>query len=226
MPKKRSVKPAPKASQPLKRKPAPVKAKTKTITKAEVAAAKEKAALKAEIADASDTSVLTDKVLRFVDEYLVDFNASGAARRAGYSEKTAGQIGYALLKKVEIQKVITAKQKELAHQSGITRAKIVGEAARLAFSDVRKVFDSAGNLLPIHQLPDEVAAAISGIELVVTGTGDDVVQTKKIKFWDKNTPILTLLKHLGLDGRSEMAELTDEELDARIEQRKREIGQS
>ena len=42
---------------------------------------------------------LTEKQKRFVQEYLVDLNATAAARRAGYSEKTADRIGPELLGK-------------------------------------------------------------------------------------------------------------------------------
>lgn len=59
---------------------------------------------------------LTDKQKRFVDEYLIDCNATQAAIRAGYSEKTADRIGHENLKKLEISKAISekmnAKQKE------------------------------------------------------------------------------------------------------------------
>ncbi|WP_342088026.1 terminase small subunit [Dyadobacter sp. OTU695] len=49
---------------------------------------------------------LTPKQRRFVEEYTKDWNASGAAFRAGYSEKTCGVIGYENLKKPEIKKAI------------------------------------------------------------------------------------------------------------------------
>lgn len=59
---------------------------------------------------------LTDKQKRFVDEYLIDCNATQAAIRAGYSEKTADRIGHENLKKPDISKAINermnAKQKE------------------------------------------------------------------------------------------------------------------
>jgi phage terminase small subunit len=51
---------------------------------------------------------MTDKQQRFVDEYLVDLNATQAAIRAGYSKKTAGAQGHDLLKKIEIQNAVRA----------------------------------------------------------------------------------------------------------------------
>lgn len=54
---------------------------------------------------------MTPKQEKFCIEYLIDLNATQAAKRAGYSEKTAGSIGQRLLKKVEIQKLITTLRK-------------------------------------------------------------------------------------------------------------------
>jgi phage terminase small subunit len=146
------------------------------------------------------TDVLSPKQIRFIDEYLIDFNASAAAIRAGYSKKTAHSIGFENLRKPEIQQAIQAKQKELAHKAGVTRERIVEEAARLSFSDLRKLFDVDGNLKPLHELDDATAAAISSVELQVSGNGDDVVMTKKIKLWDKNSALDKLLKHLGMEN--------------------------
>jgi phage terminase small subunit len=64
---------------------------------------------------------LNDKQGRFVDEYLIDLNATQAAIRAGYSEKTAGQQGERLLKNVEIQKSLTDRMKKRAERTEITQ---------------------------------------------------------------------------------------------------------
>lgn len=55
---------------------------------------------------------LTKKQQLFCDEYLIDLNATQAAIRAGYSEKTAGQIGEQNLKKLEIRSYIDARMAE------------------------------------------------------------------------------------------------------------------
>ena len=60
---------------------------------------------------------LTAKQERFVAEYLIDLNATQAAIRAGYSKKTAGQIGEQNLKKLEIAAAVAegcAKQEQRA----------------------------------------------------------------------------------------------------------------
>lgn len=145
---------------------------------------------------------LNDKQRRFVDEYLIDLNATQAAIRAGYSEKTAYSIGQRLLKNVEIQNSIQESMKSRSNKTGITADRVLSEIARLAFADLRKVFDENGCLRPIHELPDEVAAAISSIEVVTTKIpGSDPVEveyTSKVKFWDKRGSLELLGKHLKL----------------------------
>jgi len=67
---------------------------------------------------------LTRKQQRFADEYLVDANATQAAIRAGYSEKTAYSQGQRLLKNVEVKKYID-EQLEKIHNEKIADAKEV-----------------------------------------------------------------------------------------------------
>lgn len=63
---------------------------------------------------------LTAKQQRFVDEYLVDLNATQAAMRAGYSEKTAEQQGYQLLQKTSVAAEIQAAKDRRSERTGIT----------------------------------------------------------------------------------------------------------
>jgi len=63
---------------------------------------------------------LTPKQQRFVDEYLVDLNATQAAIRAGYSAKTAGSIGQRLLTKIEIQAELAAAMAAREERTEIT----------------------------------------------------------------------------------------------------------
>lgn len=66
-------------------------------------------------------SKLTDKQAAFVREYLVDLNATQAAIRAGYSERTAYSVGQRLLKKVEIQRAVAAAQAKRARRVEVTQ---------------------------------------------------------------------------------------------------------
>lgn len=79
---------------------------------------------------------LTEKQKRFADEYLTDLNATQAAIRAGYSEKTARSIGQRLLTKVDIQKYIQERLKERQERFEITQEMIVNELCKLGFAKI------------------------------------------------------------------------------------------
>jgi len=70
---------------------------------------------------------LTNKQKIFCEEYILDWNASRAARAAGYSEKTAKDIGCENLTKPNIQAYIEEIQKDLQKQAGISRLRVVNE---------------------------------------------------------------------------------------------------
>ena len=145
---------------------------------------------------------LNDKQRRFVEEYLVDLNATQAAIRAGYSEKTAGSQAFDLLKKPEIQNAIQEAQKKLSERTQITQERVLAEYAKIAFLDPRKLFNDEGQIKPISELDDDVAAAIGGIDVVVSysGSGEDKEPdfTKKIKLIDKKGALDSIARHLGM----------------------------
>ena len=68
---------------------------------------------------------LTPKQQRFVDEYLIDLNATQAAIRAGYSEKTAYSIGDENLKKPDIKKAIEQAQQERQKRTLVTQDDVI-----------------------------------------------------------------------------------------------------
>jgi len=142
-------------------------------------------------------SKLTPKQSRFVDEYLVDLNASKAALRAGYSEKTAYSIGHANLKKVEIEKAISERRENASERTKITLDQVVREAARLALFDPRKMFKADGTPRAIQDLDDDTAACIAGLDVMNIGSGDEISQVLKYKLAPKGQAIDTLMKHLG-----------------------------
>ena len=80
------------------------------------------------------------------------------------------------------------------------------EYARLAFLDIRKAFDEGGNLIPIHELDDDTAAAITGLEVdkkvskMTDENGEPLVESHlhKIKFSDKKGALDSLAKCLGM----------------------------
>lgn len=75
---------------------------------------------------------LTPKQERFVDEYLIDLNATAAAKRAGYSEKTANEIGTQNLVKLSIQEAIAERQKDRQERTEITQDWVVKNLKKIA----------------------------------------------------------------------------------------------
>lgn len=73
----------------------------------------------------SNTKKLTDKQRRFVEEYLVDLNATASAKRAGYSEKTAYSQGQRLLKKAEVQDAISKAQSQVSQRTLVSQDDVV-----------------------------------------------------------------------------------------------------
>ena len=68
---------------------------------------------------------LTEKQKRFVQEYLVDLNATAAAKRAGYSEKSASRIAVELLNKTQVSAEIQKQQAKRQKRVEITQEKVL-----------------------------------------------------------------------------------------------------
>ncbi|AYY97751.1 terminase small subunit [Burkholderia multivorans] len=150
---------------------------------------------------------LTAKQQRFVDEYLVDLNASAAARRAGYSEKTANEQGARLLAKVSVQEAVRAAMTDRRERTHITQDRVLRELARIAFFDIRRLYNADGTLKRPDQFDDEAAAALAGVDVVeqmtysVDGDGEltpTPTLTKKAKVFDKTTALTLAMRHLGM----------------------------
>ena len=146
---------------------------------------------------------LTQRQQRFVEEYLVDLNASQAAIRAGYSAHTSRQFACHLLKCPQIQEAVQKARAAQQKRLRIDADRVLLEIARLALYDPRKFFDAEGSPLRITDLDEDTAAALNGIEVAeqYTGRGAErqfVGFVKKYKLVDKGPNLDRLMKHLGL----------------------------
>lgn len=74
---------------------------------------------------------MTPKQQRFVDEYLIDMNGTNAAKRAGFSAKTAGQIAEQLLKKPHIAKALAIALEEQANRTLISADQVLLDIQRI-----------------------------------------------------------------------------------------------
>jgi phage terminase small subunit len=149
---------------------------------------------------------LTAKQERFVAEYLIDLNATQAAIRAGYSEKTANEQGSRLLANVKIAAAVAEAQAKRSQRTQITQDMVLAELAKIGFSDLRRVLTSTGNLSGPQDWDDSTAGAIASVEIVTRPGGVDengereVEHVAKIKTWDKLSALEKLGKHLGMFG--------------------------
>lgn len=85
------------------------------------------------------TQELTDRQARFCEEYLIDLNATQAAIRAGYSEKTANEQGARLLANVSVQEKIAELKAERAKRTEMTQDSVIQELAAVARAEIKGV---------------------------------------------------------------------------------------
>lgn len=142
---------------------------------------------------------LTAKQMRYVEEYLVDLNATAAAIRAGYSKKTAYSLGQRLLKNVEVKKAIHKAMQDRQRRTNITQDRVLEELAAIGFAKATDYAQVTGEIVTIRSTGDltpEQAAAIAGIEAGRYGV--------RLKLHDKVRALELLGKHLGMfDGNGE-----------------------
>ena len=148
---------------------------------------------------------LTEKQKAFVKEYLVDLNATQAAIRAGYSEKTARQAGHRMLTNVDIQQAIQAAQKKREQKLEITQESVVQELAKIGFAnmaDYMKVGPWGDPTLNFSDLTRDQAAALSEVtvEDFTDGRGEDAREVRRVKFKlaDKRAALVDIGRHLGM----------------------------
>lgn len=144
---------------------------------------------------------LTPKQQMFVEEYLIDLNATQAAIRAGYSVKNAGKIGPELLGKTRIKQAVDKALAARSRRTGITQDRVLAELAKIAFADM-STFVRWGpdgiTLVPSDTLDGDDTACVSEISEVEIQTDFGTKKTTKIKLHDKRAALEALGKHLGL----------------------------
>lgn len=157
---------------------------------------------------------LRGKQQRFVEEYLLDLNATQAAIRAGYSGKTARSIGQENLTKPDIQMAITAEMGARSQRTKITRDKVLEELAVIDFSNVKHYeIDDLGNLTLAKGVPESAYRAVSSLKKKIrhSGSGDEreVTYETEVRFWDKVGAIRLTAQHLGMLNDTETTQHTE-----------------
>lgn len=133
----------------------------------------------------------------FVDEYLIDLNATQAAIRAGYSVKTADQQGSRLLANVKVQSKIAKEMAERSKRTGVNQDRVVLELAKMGFVNPADVIDlKTGQVLPDATAED--LACIQSVKVKKTIKGKSVIEEREVRFYDKAKALEKLGQHLGM----------------------------
>ena len=140
---------------------------------------------------------MTKKQKRFVEEYLIDLNATQAAIRSGYSPDTAGSIGGENLKKPEISAAIAKAMAERSKRTGISQDRVIQELARIAFVNPQNVIDSEDASVREDATEDDLACIQSVKVKTMSGKKGSSVE-REIKLNDKMKALELLGKHLGM----------------------------
>jgi phage terminase small subunit len=139
----------------------------------------------------------------FAQHYCVHGHAGKAAAAVGLRAIRGAQ----LLRRPEVVKRIQELNAEQFAHVGVTAETIKGELARVAFASVRDLYDDEGNLLAPHELSDDVAATIAGIDVEVRkeasgtyGAPHREYQVVKVRRVDKMAALGLLARHFKIVG--------------------------
>ncbi len=139
---------------------------------------------------------------RFVEEYLVDLNATQAAIRAGYSAKTAESCGSRLLINVKVQAAIAVRRERLLKRTEWTQERVVRQLESIVESDIGNLFEAleSGRLVirSLNNIPAEARRAIASIKVRrIMGAEGQFVEVIECKLWDKLAAIDQLNRIFG-----------------------------
>ncbi|ENY94284.1 terminase small subunit [Enterocloster clostridioformis] len=140
---------------------------------------------------------LTQKQRLFVDEYLIDLNATQAAIRAGYSPNNADKIGSELLGKTRVSDAIKTAMAERSKRTGINQDRILMELAKIALVNPENVVNFDEATIREDALPEDLAA-VASVKVKRFPTKDGEGIEREIKFYDKTKALDLAGRHLGM----------------------------
>jgi phage terminase small subunit len=161
----------------------------------------------------ADIAMLNDKQRRFVEEYLIDLNATQAAIRAGYSERTAHSQGPRLLENVGIIAAIEEAKAERSKRTKIDADWLLKRLADEATADIADLYDDDNNLKSVKDWPlIWRQGLVAGVEIdaLYEGYGEDreqVGHTKKLKLSDRIKRLELIGRHVDVQAFKEKVEV-------------------
>lgn len=136
---------------------------------------------------------MTKKQKLFVEEYLIDLNATQAAIRAGYSPDTAKEIGCENLTKPNIKALIDKAMAERSKRTGINQDRVLTELAKIGFAKITDVVDpETARIKP--DATEEDLACIQSIKIKPNEWGTE----REVKMYDKKSALVDIGRHLGM----------------------------
>lgn len=172
---------------------------------------------------------LTSKQARFVEEYVIDLNATQAAIRAGYSRNGADTTGPRLLEDPRIIAAIDARKIERSERTEINAEWVLKRLANEAEADIADLYDAkTGDLKPIHEWPEIWRQGlVTGVEIdaIYDGHGENRIQighAKKVRFSDRVRRLELIGKHVRVNAFQDQVKVTGfDGLADRLERAKR-----
>lgn len=140
---------------------------------------------------------LTAKQQRFVEEYLIDLNATQAAIRAGYSTKSARDIGCENLAKPNIRACIDKAMAERSKRTGINADRVLQELARIGFVNPKDIINFNKASVHADASVDDLAAIQSVKVKTMQSENGDMVE-REVRLNDKLKALELMGKHLGM----------------------------
>lgn len=147
---------------------------------------------------------LTPKQQRFVEEYLIDLNATQAAIRAGYSEKTAKVIAAQNLSKLNVQEAIEEAQSKRTEQTQIDAAYVLKRLVEIDQMDVLDIMDDQMKIRPVNEWPKVWRQYVVNLENLELSDGEGCF--KKIKWPDKVKNLELLGRHVSVGAFKDKVE--------------------
>ena len=166
---------------------------------------------------------LTDKQERFCLEYVIDFNATQAAIKAGHSENTANEQGSQNLAKLSIQERIKQLQAKAIEKLDTDHTDVLNQLKNWAYSDITQTIELSAQ--EVKELPLEIRQLITKFKRTVKSGDWGEEEVIELHFVSKEKAIEMIAKHIGFfekDNSQKKTEIsmTSEERTERIKELK------
>lgn len=165
---------------------------------------------------------LNKRQAQFVQEYMIDLNATQAAIRAGYSKRTAYSQGQRLLKHVEVQRRLQIEKSKRAERVQVDQEYVLRRLVEIDQMDALDILDDDGSIKPIKDWPKTWRQFLSGFDVTQMSSADDVeTVVRRIRWPDKIKNLELLGRHLGMFTDRVEVDASDDLVGAILNARKR-----